>query len=378
MVAGLSARMLAESARAGGYEVIALDLFGDRDTRRVAQRWYPLGEGGSMCIDERCLLDALGAVAREWHRGPGGVLGWIAGSGFEGRADLLAAGSRVLPLIGNSADCVARVRDPMFFFSRLSARGVPHPQTCFDPPEGEGWLQKDAWSSGGWQVFRHGARTSSDSRPGRYFQQELAGDALSVLFLADGRRARAIGYSRQLVRPFGARPFVFRGCLGPIDIDRGLALRMAGILDALTEEFGLRGLNGVDFLVAQGELAVLEVNPRPTASMAVYAGVLAKGLVHAHIEVCGGSALPDPQPHDGAMTGYEVVFARRACALRASAEAVQAELDWCHDRPRAGTRFAWGEPVCSVSAIAPDEQALRALLAQRRRSMRLLLEPDDE
>ena len=38
VVAAVSARMLAEAAARDGYAVVALDLFGDVDTRRVSQR----------------------------------------------------------------------------------------------------------------------------------------------------------------------------------------------------------------------------------------------------------------------------------------------------------------------------------------------------
>ena len=40
VVAGTSARAMAESARQGGWRVLAMDLFGDLDTRRASARWW--------------------------------------------------------------------------------------------------------------------------------------------------------------------------------------------------------------------------------------------------------------------------------------------------------------------------------------------------
>ena len=73
-VAALSARMLAEAARADGFDVIAFDVFGDADTRRACSQWLPIGAPDGLRIDAALLLSVLGALAQR-----GDVIGWIAG-----------------------------------------------------------------------------------------------------------------------------------------------------------------------------------------------------------------------------------------------------------------------------------------------------------
>ena len=137
-VAAVSARMLAEAAAHDGYGVVALDLFGDADTRRASQRWHPIGAPGSLQIDAARVLDALQQLAQQ---GRDTVIGWIPGSGFEGRPELLEAGAQLLPLIGTPADAVRRVRDPAEFFGVLAAHGIAHPPVRADAPaDAEGWL----------------------------------------------------------------------------------------------------------------------------------------------------------------------------------------------------------------------------------------------
>ena len=97
-VVSISARMLAESAVADGFKVVALDLFGDADTRRACAEWHSIGDPASLSIDGGRLLSVLEALAQR-RRGAG----WIAGSGFEGRPDLLESGAALLPLIGTHA-----------------------------------------------------------------------------------------------------------------------------------------------------------------------------------------------------------------------------------------------------------------------------------
>ena len=368
VVAGLSARMLAESARAGGYRALALDLFGDLDTRAAAHEWRRIGDASRLLVDETCLLTALDAARA------GGAIGWVAGSGFEGRSELLDAGQKLLPLIGNSPQTVRRLRDPQHFFATLAQLGIPHPAVSHQLPAGPGWLAKDAWASGGWHVRRCAAapeEVGSAAAAGRYYQREAPGIAMSVLFLAGSGEVRMLGFNRQRVRPLGGHPFVHRGCIGPRALPAALAARIEGMLVALSAAFELKGLNGLDFLLDGAEPAVLELNPRPTASMALHGAVLPGGLMRAHLAACRGEPLPAPIERGAgqALHGFEVVFARRAGRVAASAVQAMAAAGWCHDRPAEETRFGWGDPLCSVSASGPDEASVEAQLAARRRSI---------
>lgn len=397
-VAALSARMLAEAARDGGYRPVALDLFGDRDTRRAAEAWFPIGEAARLALDGAALLAALRRLRGQ------GAAAWIAGSGFEAHPELLAAGAQVLPLAGNAAPVVARVRDPAAFYGRLAALGIAHPETrrvC--PPAPPGWLRKNAASSGGWEVrpARREDAGGSDpphrpeasgtvaatggASPGIYYQRVAPGMAMSALFLADGRRSRLLGVNRQIVRRLGARPYVFRGCIGPVAVAPGVWRTLEGMLDALTADFGLRGLNGLDFLLDDERVNVLELNPRPPASIALYREALAGGLVRAHVAASLEGRLPDA-PARGAggagaalrQRGFEIVFAHRHCKLSGRAADALAQPAWCHDLPAPGTHVARGEPLCSVAAAGNTVADVEAQLLQRRRQISFLLEQIDD
>jgi predicted ATP-grasp superfamily ATP-dependent carboligase len=388
-VAALSARMLAEAARGSGFRPIALDLFGDRDTRRAAEAWFPIGEAARLVIDGEALIDGL-RQARE-----AGAGAWVAGSGFDGRPDLLAAGAEVLPLAGNTPEVVARVREPALFYGRLAALGIPHPETRFDcPPSPLGWLRKNAASSGGWDIWaaqldEAGARfplTSEPSKPaagGRsqlYYQRIAPGIPMSALFLADGRRSRLLGVNRQIVRRLGERPLVFHGCIGPVRVAPAVRRALEFMLDALTADFGLRGLNGLDFLLDDGQLRVLELNPRPPASIALYPHALPGGLLRAHVEASLGGRLPSVEPTGGAprRRGFETVFAKRDYEDGARATEALAQRIWCHDLPAPGTRIARGEPLCTMSAVGDTVAEVEAQLLRRRQQIPYLLEQVDE
>lgn len=366
-VAALSARMLAEAAREAGFPCIALDIFGDGDTCRAASAWLPIGGGERLVIAPRPFLAALYRLKGE------GAAGWIPGSGFEAQPELLAAGDRRLPLVGNPPEAVARVRDPVEFFGCLDALRIPHPAVRFAPPPYPlGWLAKDAASSGGWGVRPAGLVAPG---PGIYYQRLAPGVPYSALFLADGRGARLVGVQRQIARPLGERPYVFRGCIGPLPVAPALEETLAGMVDALAGEFGLKGLNGLDFLLVGGEVAVLEVNPRPPASLELYRDRFPGGLLAAHWAACREGRLPDLYPVAGQpVRGFEVVFARRPGQVSGSLAEALAGRPWCHDLPAPGAALARGLPACTVSAAGADASEVAALLARRRRQVISLLE----
>ncbi|HKW83633.1 MAG TPA: hypothetical protein VJN68_07735, partial [Burkholderiaceae bacterium] len=178
-VAAVSARMLAEAAACDGYGVAALDLFGDADTRRVSRLWRSIGAAGSLQIDEALVLGALHDMKRQSGNA---MIGWIPGSGFEGRPELLRAGAQLLPLIGTPADAVRRVRAPTEFFAALGAHAIEHPPVRFDAPaDALGWLSKDAHGSGGWHIRHAGAaRESAGAASALYFQRAMSGVPMSA------------------------------------------------------------------------------------------------------------------------------------------------------------------------------------------------------
>ncbi|MGJ7506706.1 ATP-grasp domain-containing protein [Variovorax sp. GT1P44] len=365
-VVSISARMLAESAVADGLEVAALDLFGDADTRRACVEWHSIGDPASLSIDGDRLLTVLEALARRQR-----VTGWIAGAGFEGRPDLLERGAALLPLIGTQADAMRRVRDPQTFFGFLDARSIAHPAVRMTAPDdADGWLVKDAHGCGGWHIRRAAASDTASAH--RYFQREVPGRPMSATFIANGSDAAVLGFNQLIVRPLAGRPFVFCGSVGPVTLPAGVEERVTGALRALAAGFSLRGLGSLDFMRDGDAVDVLEVNPRPPATMALYG----PGTVAAHVRACAQGELP-PSRLQGAsdiVRGTEVVFAPRRLWLDEPATQRLASRADCHDLPAGATAFQAGDPLCSVSASGTDAEHVRALLQRGREAVHRSLE----
>lgn len=351
---------MAQAAASEGFQVIALDLFGDIDTRRAAARWLPIGTPGGLQIDAARAMAALRLLAQEGERGVP-VSGWIAGSGFEGAPDLLAQGAAVLPLIGTAAAAVRRLRDPGAFFGFLSAHVIPFPQVRLQPPDDvTGWLMKDAHGCGGWHVQQAPGALDASPSSHHYFQREMPGQPMSATFIANGRDVHVLGFNVLSVRRFGTRPFVFCGAIGPVPLAPDMARRVTAIARAVTAEFALRGLCSLDFMRDGDGIAVLEVNPRPPASMSLYPQ---STLMQAHVRAClHGELLPTRPVPAQAVQGFEIVFAQQPLLLDPAAAQRLAAWPGICDVPAAGQRFDIGDPVCTLTAHGSHLEQVRERL----------------
>jgi len=360
LVVAVTGRALARSARRGGHRVIVLDYFADRDCASQAVASRSVVARTALRFDREALLTGADELAP-----PGHCAGLVYGSGFEGRTGLLqrlAAGRR---LHGNRPDVVRATKDPARFFPLLDRLGMRFPETRLTPPsDPDGWLMKQTGGAGGVHVRPAGAEPV---RRGVYFQRFQPGRTRSVLFLANGERARVLGFNRQwttAARP--ELPYQFGGAVGGISLPRRIASEVAQGLDRLVAATGLVGLNGLDFLVDGGAWWVLEVNPRPPATIELYDSDYPRGLFDWHLRASAGE-LPARIP---------VPRAARAQAVILAAEPWQSSGDftfpgWCRDLPQPGIRFSPGDPVCTVHASGADPR--RAVKLLRRRQARLAM-----
>jgi predicted ATP-grasp superfamily ATP-dependent carboligase len=352
-VIAVSARALAQSAARSATDVIALDAFADLDTRAVATA-VPVPRAGTAALDPVRAVAALAASAA------GRRLAIVAGSGFERTPRLLRRLGRLGELYANPPDTVAALKDPCLSLEILGVLGWSTPETQrAAPPRRSGWLRKTAGGSGGIHVRRaSGARTCARC----YFQREVPGIPMSVTFLADAERAHVLGYNALLVEQVGDAPFCYAGVTTAASPHPALDAAIRHRLDRLVKVTALRGLNGIDFVLADGDAVALEINPRPTASFELYDEDYPEGLVHWHLRSFRAPLQgfdTGRASADRPCRGLRVVYAPRP--LRVPPDVSYAPA-W-RDLPPGGTRIPAGAPVLTVFACASTAHGLRQELA---------------
>jgi predicted ATP-grasp superfamily ATP-dependent carboligase len=285
----------------------------------------------------------------------------VLGAGFECNPRLVAKLGERFSLIGNDAETIRRAKDPQQFFSVLDDLGVPHPETRLDAPaDPDGWLMKRIGGSGGLHIHACPAAPRPDKR--RYFQRRVAGDAISILGLVSEKSA-AFAVSRQWTNPLARRPFRYGGAAGSLLLEEDLEARLIEMSLAVSETLSLKGIVSFDYLVCDGEPSLLEVNPRPGATLDVFddaSGTLFK----AHIEASRGG---DPAALLAAE--WHPPVARAAAFLYADRGPLEAGAvdwpEWAADRPQPGSIIGAGQPLATVIAEGETVEAVHAACVQR-------------
>lgn len=368
LVAAFSGRALAASARRAGFAPLVADAFGDVDTRQIAGGVEVLPDAFAHGFRVRTLIAALDQLAASAPTPPAGL---VLGAGFEDAPGLVARLADRFPLLGCPAATISHAKDPLRLAALLRDLGIATPETSIaPPPDGTGWLSKRIGGSGGGHVAV--CRASVKGQRDRYYQRRIDGDLVSMLGVMRGRRA-AFAFTTQWCSPIPRRPFRFGGIAGPVDIEADLEARLVDIGLDVGAALGLVGLVSFDFVVANGEPYLVDVNPRPSASLDVLddaAGTLFK----AHIAACGGG---DP---------VEVLARewrpRRAAGLRyvyADASDFAAPAldwpDWTSDRPLPATRIRRYQPIATIHAAGTTLAEVEQSLDERASELERLLHP---
>lgn len=352
LIAALSGRALAASARRAGYAPLVADLFDDLDTRELALASVRVRGSLRRGFDKTALLQSLDRLAA--IRVPAGL---VYGSGFEDRPSLLRAAATRHTLLGNPTEVVARVKDPDGLAGLCDELGIAHPRPERVADSDGAFLIKRAGASGGAHI---GAARPGQVIPARHYgQRHLEGTTISALFLADGSRAMLLGISRQWTDPTPAHPYRYGGAVRPAPAAEPWREEIAGIVARLTQATGLVGLNSADFMLGAERLYLLEINPRPGATLDVFEDSDSR-LFALHMDACEGR-LPDDPPRYAGAAAAAVVYAPRA--LRVPEGMVWP--DWAADRQKPG-RVRAHAPLCTVLAEAADATAAESLVRQRR------------
>ncbi len=357
LIVGLSTRAIAESAVRRGYNVLTLDYFGDRDQKHLVEN-YSLMRDFKLAFSAKNLLSCSRHLDFE-------ALVYI--SNLENHPRVVKELAEGHTLLGNTPQTLRKVRQWRTFRSFCHEEGIPFPFTLFadEPlPKPGHWLRKPLKSGGGHGIaFWQGEPLNKS-----YLLQEyIAGIYCSAAFVADGQKCVLIGITEQLIgqKELGGRGFAFCGNILPLALPPhetdSVIDAVEDIATKLTRRFGLRGVNGFDFVLTrplqgQGIPYLIEVNPRYTASMELIEWAYGLNVFGLHARSFEGE-LPSfalrkqlPQPH---FYGKGVVYARFNAVMPETAEWGKKAR---RDIPFTGEQIRAKHPICTILAQGVTRQ----------------------
>jgi uncharacterized protein len=367
LIVGISVRAMVESAVNSHYEVLALDAFGDRDLKSLTAS-HSLHHD----FNARYSADALHKASRRLSYDAVAYT-----SNLENHPAMIRriAGDR--PVIGNSPETIASVRNWEKLFDGLQQAGFSIPETFFadDGPiadEVRRWLVKPLLSGGGRGItLAQGGQRADDQS---MLQEYIEGKSCSASFIANGRECAVIGIAQQLVgmHQFGSKGFRYCGNILPLpemlipEKSKCILEQVRSIAGFLTWEYGLVGVNGMDFILNGEQVFLTEVNPRYSASMELIERAYGLPVFHLHAQALLDGKIPEFRLEtafeDSRFFGKAILFAERDVIAPDTRSWIEKTL---RDVPESGEKLQKGSPVCTVLTSEPTYDETLAELMRR-------------
>jgi len=341
---GASVRAVAQSAKAAGFGVFGCDLFNDEDLMdccdqvvRINRRHYPKG---------------FRRIAEQWPGVPR-----VSTGGLENHPDVIAHLAATGPLWGCSPATLLACREP----GALDGCGFATPNislTAADVPTDGSWLYKPKHGSAGRGIHPwFGGKLTKNG----FLQRRIEGSPCSAAFLALTDAALLIGAATQFIGETwtGAPPFAYAGGIAPLELSSQTAQSLQRLGETLRSRFALRGLFGVDAVRNGDDWTILEINPRPTASMELFelAGAGSMFELHRSAFENGAPLLKAPSR----FAGKAIYYATERCRLIESLPA-RDDLWTFADRPAVKSVFDADDPIVTVLAHGETtEEVLKRL-----------------
>jgi uncharacterized protein len=352
LIAAVSGRALATAARRAGYAPCVVDFYGDLDTQALTH-------GRLATLDAACGFTSAALIERLRQVADGAqTIGLVCGTGFEDRPQVLEELAQHWPLIGNAPEIVRRAKDPDEIAQGCERLAIPHPKFQRTPPENpDAWLIKQQGGGGGGHIVPAQTRGLAAQD---YYQERVAGTPVSALLLGNGEHAEILGLSAQWTAPIPEQLFRFGGAVRPAFPQPRCAAQLCDAALQIAQAFALRGLNAIDFLVDGVNFHLIEVNPRPGATLDIFEDVEGR-LLRAHVEACRGYLPQSPLVFSDARAST-IAYAREDLACMPQLAWPQ----WCRDRQKPGTHVAQDEPICSIVVEAGSPAAARQKVVEKR------------
>lgn len=278
---------------------------------------------------------------------------WIYTGGLENSPRLLDDLAQLRPLWGVAGASVRACRDPLNLHQQLRANDLPaldiRSSGEVTDPERR-WLLKPMRGSGG-----GGIRFAKPREPvpsGMYAQAWVEGRSISAVYCS----GHLLGVSEQFqgVASWGAPPFAYCGNIGPLLLPADVQERLREYGRWAYQQFALRGLFGIDYILQDSLPWLLEINPRYTASIEVLERTQPWLILHA---ACfqGEPVTPNVEPAI-LYKGKAILYARVPGTFH------QADLPSgfeYSDIPEEGEPLTPGWPICTLKKQGPTFDEVR-------------------
>ncbi|TXT61128.1 MAG: Carbamoyl-phosphate synthase large chain [Promethearchaeota archaeon] len=386
LVLGFNSRPLVYSLYQAGYEVFAVDFFGDvdlypyvKDSVIITEK---LGSSYGLLKDKfsSYLIDFTIELLEAYKDIDYLIIGSGLDDAFRERKALMKSIKRIgysIISANNTIDIIKKARNIDFLFNLLHAKRYKTPKTYNlgeyinqsppKPPElSFPLILKKKKSSGGLNVSKINSlrqldleieilkSTQKNELTQWFFQEFLKGIPVSCTTISNGSESKIISTNRQIIGlDFVNAPhnFMYCGNIVPARLLEKDINLIEEISLYLANKLGLKGINGFDFVLRDHYPYLMEINPRIPGSIRASEEVLNLNLLDMHIQsflpVCWKIIEKKLQSiHPNTYCTKLIFYAPNDL----SAKQINAinQLEFVHDKSDPKTLISKREPVCTI------------------------------
>ncbi|MFX1427552.1 MAG: ATP-grasp domain-containing protein [Promethearchaeota archaeon] len=388
LVVGFNTRPLAYSLKNAGYDVFAIDFFGDLDL-------YPNVKDSLILIKEyktnyKSIKDQysklfLKLTSKMLNKHPE-VDFLIIGSGlddvYKEREEILHYSinrKRKIISLNNDIDTIKKARNIESVYNYLKSKKILVPSTVsygelehsaqdFKFP----YILKKIRSAGGINVFKIENLEEflaiiktlklKEFNPSEWAIQEyIEGIPISCTTISNGKECEIISINQQIIgEQFlnSPREFMYCGNIVPASLPKEDEKLISKISRMLAIELNLQGINGFDFVLKDHHPFLMEINPRIPGSIRASELSLDLNLLDLHIK----SFFPNEWTkvkriiNSKRFSGYTTKFIYFSPKEIDNLSLVKInQIEYIHDKSEPIKKILKGEPVCTILVKAKEK-----------------------
>ncbi|MFX1574105.1 MAG: ATP-grasp domain-containing protein [Promethearchaeota archaeon] len=379
IVVGFNTRPLVYSLKNAGYDVYAVDFFGDLDL-------YPYVKDSIIIVNAlnsnyKSLKDIYSQLlvqfALQLLRRYQDVNFLLIGSGldnnYEGRQLILEEIKTTdIKSVNNEPEIIEKARDIEVIFKFLKSRGYKIPLSySFEKFQLQKYsmaypfILKKKRSAGGINVFKIKDESNLLSQikileqkkfiPSEWLIQEyIEGTPVSCTVISNGNECEIITINRQIIGEKYLNPpksFMYCGNIVPAELLKEEEKMISELSLSLTKNLGLKGINGFDFVLKQHYPYFMECNPRIPGSISASESALSLNLLDLHIKSFIPKEWKNIEKLIKSAKSSSVVTKLIYFAPREIDKGILPKinnLDFIYDKSEPTKNVLKGEPLCTI------------------------------
>jgi predicted ATP-grasp superfamily ATP-dependent carboligase len=351
LVAGINTRPMACSLKKLGYAVYSADYFGVMDLKPCVNQYKSIltQEPNESCgnFTDKFNSGDIGELAVDFIDGVDSVI-CLAGVSVDTFPKNKIMGNKSLEDVDDKYLLYKKLKDKFNFPLTFNVSDIGEAGEIAGNYPDKDFIVKPVQGSGGYRV-RELVEMEKELNEGEdadftnfILQEKLNGVNLSASVLATGSESRSILTSQQIIGDPALcqrEPYGYCGNIAPLT-DGSTAEKISGLAEDIIDYLKLIGSNGVDFILQDGELYLIEVNPRIQGTMECAEFSLDINMAEAHIRACRGELMDIPVP-----TSFAVKMILHA---RERSQVGKIGFEGVYDLPAENVIIEAGEPVVTV------------------------------